>query len=65
MLADTRNQALAVTRFKNLYAEKAISPGARKISDVIKTAGLPKKIIDRSESRATQGGVGVELPIPT
>jgi hypothetical protein len=65
MLADTRNQALAVTSFRNLYAVKAISAGARKISEVIKTAGLPKKRIDKSESKATQGGVGAELPIPT
>jgi hypothetical protein len=65
MLADTRNQALAVTSLRNLYAEIAISAGARKINEVINTAGLPKKRIDKSESKATQGGVGAELPIPT
>jgi hypothetical protein len=65
MLADTRNQALAVTSLRNLYAEIAISAGARKINEVINTAGLPKKRSDKSESKATQGGVGAELPIPT
>jgi hypothetical protein len=65
MLADTRNQALVVTNFKNLYAETAMIAGAKKISDVINTAGLPKKKIDRSERSATQGGVGAELPMPT
>ena len=54
-----------VTSFRNLYAEIAISAGARKINEVINTAGLPKKRIDKSESKATQGGVGAELPIPT
>jgi hypothetical protein len=65
MLAETRNQAFPVTSFKNLYAEIAMRAGARKISDVIRTAGLPKKKIDKRESKATQGGVGAELPIPT
>jgi hypothetical protein len=65
MLADTRNQELVVTSFKNLYAEMAMSAGAKKIRVVIKTAGLPKKRIERRERSATQGGVGAELPIPT
>jgi hypothetical protein len=65
MLADTRNQELVVTSFKKLYAETAMSAGAKNISVVIRTAGFPKKRIDRSERRATQGGVGAELPIPT
>jgi hypothetical protein len=65
MLADARNQALAVTIFKNLYAESAISAGAKKTNDVTNTAGLPKKKIERSERSATHGGVGAELPIPT
>jgi hypothetical protein len=65
MLADTRNQEFAVTNFKNLYAEIAMSAGARKIKKVINTAGLPKKKIDKPERMATQGGVGAELPIPT
>ena len=64
MLAVTRNQAFEVTILKNLYAEIAISAGARKIRVAISTAGLPKKKIDKIERRATQGGVGVELPIP-
>ena len=65
MLAETRNQELVVTIFKNLYAEIAISAGAKKIRVVINTAGLPKKNIERIERSATQGGVGAELPIPT
>jgi hypothetical protein len=65
MLAETRNQALAVNNFKKLYADIAMRAGAKKIRDVIRTAGLPKKRIDSRERRATQGGVGAELPIPT
>jgi hypothetical protein len=65
MLADTRNQEFAVTSFKNLYAEIAIRAGAVKIKAVTNTAGLPKKKRDRKESKATHGGVGAELPIPT
>jgi outer membrane protein assembly factor BamD (BamD/ComL family) len=65
MLADTRNQELAVKSFKNLYAEIAINAGAKKIKKVIKTDGLPKKKIESKERIATQGGVGDELPIPT
>jgi hypothetical protein len=65
MLAETRNQALAVTSFKKLYAEIAMRAGAKKIKEVISTAGLPKKRIERTERSATQGGVGAELPIPT
>ena len=64
-LADTRNQGFVVTIFKKIYTEIAISAGARKIKNEINTAGLPKKRIDKSESKATQGGVGAELPIPT
>ena len=65
MLADTRSHAFAVTSFRNLYADIAIRAGAIKISVVTKTAGLPKKKIDKRESKATHGGVGAELPIPT
>ena len=43
----------------------AMRAGARKIKAVTKTAGLPKKKRDNSESKATQGGVGAELPMPT
>jgi hypothetical protein len=65
MLAETRNHEFAVMSFRNLYAEIAISAGAMMISVVTKTAGFPKKKIDKRESNATQGGVGAELPIPT
>ena len=65
MLADTRNQAFAVTSFKNLYAENAMRAGAKNIKQVTNTAGLPKKKIDNADRSATQGGVGAELPIPT
>jgi hypothetical protein len=65
MLADTRNQEFVVTIFKNLYAEIAMSAGAKKIKRETNTAGFPKKKSDKIESKATQGGVGAELPIPT
>ena len=65
MLAETRSQAFAVISLRNLYAERAISAGAIKISTVMRTAGLPKNRSESKESSATQGGVGDELPIPT